>query len=85
MLFLLSVFSCRFPAWDNSHKPQGISSDLKRHNVDIVVQNHEKKPLPRITNLVWVLCDLPDISSAKVHNDRLKRNPAIRLEKIVLL
>lgn len=53
--------------------------------MDIVVHNHEKKSLPRITNLVWVLCDLPDISSTKMYNDRLKRNPSIRLEKIVLL
>jgi hypothetical protein len=52
--------------------------------VNIVVHDHEKNALPRVPDLVRVVCDLPDISAAKVHNDGLKRNSAIRLEEFVL-
>jgi hypothetical protein len=53
--------------------------------VNIVVYDHEKDPLPRVPGLIRVVCNLPDVSAAKVHNDGLERNPAIRLQEIVFL
>lgn len=41
--------------------------------------------MPRVPGLVRVVCNLPYVSAAKVHNDGLERNPAIRLQEIVFL
>ena len=61
------------------------SADLHGNHVDIVVHDHEKDALPRVPGLVGVVGDLPEVSPTQVHDDGLERNPAIRLQELILL